>query len=715
MQFCDCENTKETNPFDMRNNIYLLLLIFCCSEAVGQALVYPSIKKVEQTDTYFGTSVNDPYRWLEDDNSLETANWVRAENEVTFKYLAGIPFKDQVKARMKALWNYPRQSAPKWQSGSYYFYKNDGMQNQSPLFRSKGIKSKPEMILDPNFMSKNGTTSLKIYKVSNDGKYAAYAVSEAGSDWMEIHVMENETSRDMSEVLKWVKFSEIEWEKDGFYYSGYDEPSKSTALSGKNEYHKVYFHKVGTPQSNDQLIYEDKSHPLRNFGASVSTDEKYIYIATTESTSGNELVVREAGNNKNPYKTIAKGFENSWTVIDNNQNNIILLTNADAPKNKIVIYDFNTGTFTTIVPEQKDVILDVVRSSNKLVCHFMKDASSRLAVYSLIGVFEKDIKLPTYCTVSALNGSKEDSLLFYSISSFTFPETTFMFNMVTGNQNSYFKPAIDFNAAAFETKQLFYKSKDGTSVPMFLVMKKGTLLDGKNPLLLFGYGGFNISKTPEFNIERLVFLENGGIFAMPNLRGGGEYGEEWHEAGTKLHKQNVFDDFIAAAEYLIKEKYTNPNQLAIGGRSNGGLLVGAALTQRPDLFKVALPAVGVMDMLRFHKFTIGWAWTGDYGSSDNKEQFEALFAYSPLHNIRKGVHYPATLVTTADHDDRVVPAHSFKFISTLQEKGEGNNPLLIRIDVDAGHGSGKPVSKLIDEQSDIFSFMMYNLGMTIKN
>ena len=416
---------------------------------------------------------------------------------------------------------------------------------------------------------------------------------------------------------------------------------------------------------------------------------------------------------KNPFTQISTGFKSSWTYIDNRENTILLLTNDGASRKKVVKFDVDKGTFQTLIPEQKEVLLSVVRSQNKLVCHFMKDASSHLLVYSMDGIFEREISLPTYCTVSALNGNKNDSLLFYAVSSFTFPETVFMYNLSTEKSSLYFDPSIAFKADDFTTNQIFYKSKDGTNIPMFIVMKKGAKLDGKNPLLLFGYGGFNISKTPEFITERLVFLENGGIFAMPNLRGGGEYGEDWHVAGTLLQKQNVFDDFIAAAEYLIKEKYTSPSHLAIGGRSNGGLLVGAALTQRPELFKVALPAVGVMDMLRFHKFTIGWAWTGDYGSSDDKEQFKALYAYSPLHNIRKGTHYPATLVTTADHDDRVVPAHSFKFIATLQENQAGENPVLIRVDVNSGHGSGKPVSKQIEEQSDIFSFMMYNLGMKI--
>ncbi|HMT29003.1 MAG TPA: prolyl oligopeptidase family serine peptidase, partial [Bacteroidia bacterium] len=500
-------------------------------------------------------------------------------------------------------------------------------------------------------------------------------------------------------------------EKDGFFYSRYDAPEDGVAYSGKNEFHKVFYHKIGTPQSKDVLIFEDKSTPLRNFSATVSTDEKFLFISSSKATSGNDLIVRKSGSSTSAFINITSGFEFSYSVIDNIDDHIVLLTNDNAPKNKLVEFDFNTGKITTLIPEQNEVLISAVRSSNRYVCHFMKDASSRLVIYKLDGTKEKEIDFPTYCTVSSLNGNKNDSLLFYGISSFTFAETIFKYNMLTGNQSSFFSPGNDFNSNEFETRQVFFSSKDGTRVPMFIVMKKGTPLDGNNPLLLFGYGGFNISKTPEFITERLLFLENGGIFALPNIRGGGEYGEAWHKAGTKLKKQNVFDDFIAAAEYLIHEKYTNSSKLAIGGRSNGGLLVGAVMTQRPELFKVALPAVGVMDMLRFHKFTIGWAWTNDYGSSDDQEQFKSLYSYSPLHNIRKGKTYPATLVTTADHDDRVVPAHSFKFISTLQENQSGTNPVLIRVDVNAGHGIGKPISKLIDEQADIFSFLMFNLGM----
>lgn len=705
---------KEANPFDMRRIFYLVLFTLIQLTVYAQPFKYPATVKVNQEDIYHGEAVADPYRWLEDDRSEDTKSWVKAQNEVTFKYLENIPFRGKVHSRMNDLWNYPRLTAPWWSNGFYYYYRNTGMQNQNVLFRRQGLKGLEEMVLDPNFMSPDGTTSLKFYSVSNDGSYAGYGISKAGSDWTEIKVLETKTGRELAETIKWVKFSGLAWFKDGFYYSRYDATRPGEEYAGKNEYHKVYFHKTGSPQSSDVLIYQDTKTPLRNFSASVSKDEQYLFISSSKASSGNDLRVRNLYEKDSSFKIIAEGFENSYSVIDNTGTEIFILTNDNAPFKKLISYDFTTGTIKTIIPQQKDVLLSIVRSGNKFVGHYMRDASSRLIIFSENGTQEKEISFPTYCTVSSLSGSKENSILFYAISSFTFPETVYMYNTSTHEQSVYFTPAINFNAQDYETIQVFYKSKDGTSIPMFIVMKKGTRQDGNNPLLLFGYGGFNISKTPEFITERLVFLENGGIFVLANIRGGGEYGKEWHVAGTKLQKQNVFDDFIAAAEFLIKEKYTNPSKLAIGGRSNGGLLVGAVMTQRPELFKVALPAVGVMDMLRFHKFTIGWAWTNDYGSSENKEQFAALRAYSPLHNLKQGINYPATLVTTADHDDRVVPAHSFKFISTLQEKDGGKNPVMIRVDVNAGHGAGKPVTKLIDEQTDIFSFMMYNLGMDLK-
>lgn len=693
----------------MRRNIFILILIITPLPFFGQKLNYPETKTVAQTDVYHGVTVQDPYRWLEDDHSSETKNWVEAQNKVTFDYLASLPERDKNKARLTKIWNFPRQSSPSYKNGNYYYYKNNGTQNQSVLYKRNGIKGKEEMILDPNFLSQDGTTHITLFQVSNDGKYSAYGISKGGSDWTEVKVIENSSGRELAETIKWIKFSGISWQKDGFFYSRYDEPSGDAAFKGKNEFHKVYYHKAGTPQSVDKLIYSDPENPLRNFGYSVSKDERFHYITGSQSSSGNSLTIKNSATDKS--LKFSETFRYSHSVIDNIGSSIYILTNENASGKKVVKLDFETGQQSVLIPEKEEVLLSVVRAGNNFVTHYMKDASSRLYVYDTDGKFKYEIKLPTFCTLSSVNGSDKDSLLFYSVVSFTFPETTFMHNLNSRETTVYFQPNIDFDANDYETKQVFYKSKDNTSIPMFIVHKKGLVADGKNPTLLFGYGGFNISKTPEFITERLLFLEKGGVFAMPNLRGGGEYGEAWHEAGTKLKKQNVFDDFISAAEYLISEKYTNPAKLAIGGRSNGGLLVGAALTQRPELFKVALPAVGVMDMLRFHKFTIGWAWTGDYGSSDKKEEFEALIKYSPLHNLKDNIKYPATLVTTADHDDRVVPAHSFKFISTLQQKQSGENPVLIRVDVNAGHGSGKPVSKLIDEQSDIFTFMMHHLGM----
>jgi len=707
-------SAKETNPNDMRSIFYLMLSILIPVLTSAQPLKYPATATVKQEDIYHGIAISDPYRWLEDDRSEATKAWVKSQNEITFKYLENIPFRSKIHSRMNDLWNYPRLTAPWWSNGFYYYYRNTGMQNQNVLFRRQGLKGLEEMVLDPNFMSADGTTSLKFYSVSNNGNYAAYGISKAGSDWTEIKVLESKTGREMAETIKWVKFSGLAWLKDGFYYSRYDETLPGEEFAGKNEYHKVFFHKTGTPQSNDLLIFQDTKTPLRNFNASVSKDEQFLFISSSKASSGNDLRVRNLNEKDSTFKIIEEGFENSYSVIDNEGPQIFILTNDNAAYKKLISYDYNTGIIKAIIPEQKDVLLSVVRSGNKFIGHYMKDASSRLIIFSENGTQEKEISFPTYCTVSSLTGSKENNVVFYAISSFTFPETVYLYNSSTYEQIVYFTPEINFKAQDYETNQVFYKSKDGTKIPMFIVMKKGIILNGNNPLLLFGYGGFNISKTPEFITERLVFLENGGIFVMANIRGGGEYGKEWHVAGTKLQKQNVFDDFIAAAEFLINEKYTKPSKLAIGGRSNGGLLVGAVMTQRPELFKVALPAVGVMDMLRFHKFTIGWAWTNDFGSSDNKEQFFALKAYSPLHNLKQGINYPATFVTTADHDDRVVPAHSFKFISTLQEKDSGENPVLIRVDVNAGHGAGKPVTKLIEEQTDIFSFLMYNLGMELK-
>lgn len=695
--------------------VLLLNCIFCL--LIAQSIKYPETKKINQKDDYHGTIVEDPYRWLEDDHSVETAAWVTQQNKVTFDYLSKIPFREKVKSRMTQLWNFPRYGAP-FKAGPYYFYyKNDGIQNQSVMYVQKDLNSQPSVFIDPNLFSTEGTTSLSIGSISYEGNYFAYGLSKGGSDWNEIHIRNNKTTKDYDEVLNWVKFSGVGWYKDGFYYSRYDKPSKEDQLKKKNEFHKVYYHKIGTSQEKDQLIYEDKEHALRSFGAGTTDDEQFLILTASEGTSGNDLQVKDLSNPASEYIRIVTGFENDFDVIDHTGNFLLIQTNYMAPHGKVILVDINNPTnenWKDLIPEKNEVLQSVTQAGDKLIARYMKDANNYLEVYNMKGIAENKIKLDAIGSIGSVNGHKKDSLVFYSLTSFTIPTTIYKYNIHTKQSSVYSSPKLSFKTDDYETKQVWYNSKDGTKIPMFIVMKKGIKLDGNNPTLLYGYGGFNISLTPDFKIDRLVFLENGGIYAVPNLRGGGEYGEEWHKAGTKLKKQNVFDDFIAAAEYLIKEKYTSPSKLAIMGRSNGGLLVGAAMTQRPDLFKVALPGVGVMDMLRFHKFTIGWAWTSDYGSSDNADEFKALYAYSPLHNIKSGVNYPATLVVTADHDDRVVPAHSFKFISTLQEKYLGENPMLIRIDVMSGHGGGKPTSKIIEENADVYSFAMFNLGMNLK-
>jgi len=682
----------------------------------GQTMQYPKTKKVDTVDTYFGTKVADPYRWLEDDKSAETAEWVNEENKVTNDYLAKIPFRDKIKARLTKMWNFPKYGVPFKEGNYYFFYKNDGMQNQSVLYIQDGLTGAPKVLLDPNALSTEGTLAIQQISVSHDAKYLAYAFAKGGSDWEQINVIELPSGKKLSDDLNWIKFSGIAWYKDGFYYSRYDEPKKGSELSGKNEYHKIYFHKVGEKQSEDKLIYENKNYPLRNYTVQITDDQQFLLMYETESTSGNALYFKLAETPKKEFVKIADGFKYEYNVVDNIEGKLVITTTENAPKSKVMLVDpYNPLVWETLIPERKDEVLQSVSLiGGKIIAQYMKDACNKVYMFTMEGKYEKEIQLPTLGTTSAFSGKKEDNIAFYSFTSFTFPSTVYKYNVSVNSSSVYHKPEVDFNPYDYETKQVFYTSKDGTKIPMFIVHKKGITLDGKNPTYLYSYGGFNISLTPSFSISRIVFLENGGVFAMPNIRGGGEYGEEWHQAGTKDKKQNVFDDFIAAAEYLIKEKYTSADKLAIAGGSNGGLLVGACMTQRPDLFKVALPAVGVLDMLRFQKFTIGWAWVGDYGTSDKEEDFKYLYKYSPLHNLKTGVKYPATLVTTGDHDDRVVPAHSFKYIATLQEKYKGENPVLVRIETMAGHGSGKPTGKVIDEMTDVWSFIFFNLGMTVK-
>ncbi|RPD42208.1 prolyl oligopeptidase family serine peptidase [Chitinophaga barathri] len=676
---------------------------------------YPLTRKVDTVDDYHGKKITDAYRWLEDDNAADTKTWVDAQNGVTQNYLASIPFRPQVKKRLEELWNYPRYGTPFREGKYYYFYKNDGLQNQAVLYRQEGLNGAPEVFIDPNKLSDKGTAALGSLSFSKDGKYCGYLIAKAGSDWQEAFVMDVASKQLLSDKLDWIKFSGLSWKGDGFYYSRYDAPDEKSKLSKKNEFHKVYYHKVGTTQDQDQLIYVDKDHPLRNAGVGLTEDERFLILNTTEGTSGNELYYRDLQDpSQTDFKLLVKGFAYEPSVVENVGDKLLLLTNHDAPNYKLVLVDPKNPAqenWKLVIPEQKEVLQGVGTAGGKLFASYLKDASTRIVQYSVDGKLEKNIALPGIGSAGGFGGKKEDNTLFYTFTSFVAPPTIYKYDIPTGKSEVFRRTEVKFNPADYETKQVFFTSKDGTQVPIFLSYKKGIKMNSQNPVLLYGYGGFNIPMTPGFSVSNLFFMEQGGIYAVVNLRGGSEYGEAWHKAGMLEKKQNVFDDFIGAAEYLVKEKYTSPSKLAIRGGSNGGLLVGAAMTQRPDLFKVALPAVGVMDMLRFQKFTIGWAWVTEYGSSDKPEQFDYLVKYSPLHNLKKGTQYPATLVTTADHDDRVVPAHSFKFASALQEAHTGNNPVLIRIETQAGHGAGKPTSKLIDEAADVWSFTMYNLGM----
>lgn len=701
----------------MRNSLIFLipaiLMMSSCSPK-EEKINYPETLKTDTVDVYFGTEVADPYRWLEDDNSAETAAWVTSQNEVTDAYLAKIPYRDQIRERLTALWNYPRYGVPFKKGGYYFFFKNDGIQNQSVLYIQDSLKGEARVFLDPNKLSEDGTTSLGTYSVSKDGKYFAYAISKAGSDWNEIYVMETATGKQLTDKLEWVKFSGISWRGNGFYYGRYDKPVGGGALSSKNEYKKVYYHNIGDPQEKDELIYENRNYPQRGYVVTATEDGRYLVLGETESTSGNALYVKDLNKPNADFVKIADGFRFDYSFISNQGEKLYLLTNDAAPKYRLVEVDMNSpevANWKTIIPEKEEVLKSVEVAGGLIISHYMKDAASKAYVHNMDGSLLHEIALPGPGTIAGFEGNKEENEAFFSYTSFIYPSTVFSYDIAANRAEVLYQSEIDFDPSLYESKQVFYTSKDGTRVPMFIVHKAGLKLDGNNPVYLYGYGGFNVSLTPTFSVSRLLFIEQGGVFAVSNLRGGGEYGEAWHRAGTKLQKQNVFDDFIAAAEYLIDEKYTKPEKIAIAGGSNGGLLVGACMTQRPDLFAVALPAVGVMDMLRFHKFTIGWAWADDYGSSEDSTEFKYLLRYSPLHNLKAGTCYPATMVTTADHDDRVVPAHSFKFAATLQEHQDCSKPALIRIETNAGHGAGKPISKLIDEATDIWAFTMYNLGM----
>lgn len=679
----------------------------------AEKITYPQTEKQDVVDDYFGTKVADPYRWLEFDTAANVGSWVAAENKVTSDYLSKIPYRNKIKERLTEIFNYPRYASP-FRAGDYYFFtKNDGLQNQSVIYFQKGLEGKPEVFLDPNTMTADGTAAISLLGTSKDKKYMAYAINKAGSDWQEIYVMEIATKKLLSDKLEWVKFSGAAWKGDGFYYSRYNKPESGKELSDKNEYHKIYFHKLGDDQSKDVLVYEDKKHPLRYFGAQTTEDERFLIVYVSEGTDGTELYSKDLSTNEKDFKLIFKGFDDNASVINNIGEKLIVQTDADAPNQRVILIDHKNPAkenWKDLIAEQPDLLVSVSTGGGKIFADYLKDVTTRFYQYDMTGKLEHEIKLPAIGTASGAGGNVDDKIVFYTFTSFTFPPTIYKYDISSGESTVWQKPDVKFNPDDYETKQVFYTSKDGTKVPMFIVSKKGIKLDGTNPTLLYGYGGFNISLTPSFSTSRIVLLENGGIYVMANLRGGGEYGEKWHEAGKLLKKQNVFDDFIAAAHYLIDNKYTSSDKLAIQGGSNGGLLVGACMTQEPKLFKVCFPAVGVMDMLRYHKFTVGWGWAVEYGSSDSLQYFQNLYKYSPLHTL-KSESYPATMITTADHDDRVVPAHSFKFAATLQEKNTGPNPTLIRIDVKAGHGAGKPTSKVIDEQTDIWSFMFYNMGV----
>ena len=681
-------------------------------------LKYPDTKKVTQTDNYFGTKVSDPYRWLEDDKSDETAAWVTAENKITQDYLSKIPFREQVRKRLEEMWNYPKYTSPFKEGQYYYYYKNDGLQNQSILYRQAGLNGAPEVFIDPNTMSKDGTAAVSTPAFSKNKKYAAYLIAQSGSDWQEGHLMDAATKKVLDDKIQWIKFSGISWKgEDGFYYSRYPQPDEKSMMSKQNQFHKVYYHKIGTPQSSDVLVYEDASHPLRNVYAGVTEDESFLIINTTEGTSGSEIWIKNLKNDQKDFSLLIKGFDTEASVVDNDGDRLLVKTNADAPNYKVVSIDPKNPSkenWQTIIPTRTKLLLNVGTAGNKLFLTYLEDASSRVYQTNYKGILEREIKLPGIGTASGFGGNRDDNELFYSYTSFNYPPAIFHYTISSGQTELFRRAEAKINADNYITVQSFFTSKDGAKVPMFITYKKGLKLDGNNPTLVTGYGGFNIPSTPGFSISNAFFLEQGGVYVLVNLRGGNEYGEAWHKAGMLQNKQNVFNDFIGAAEFLIRTKYTNPLKLAMRGGSNGGLLIGAIMTQRPDLFKVAIPQVGVMDMLRYHTFTIGHAWATEYGRSDKEEDFRNLIKYSPLHNLKRGVTYPATLITTADHDDRVVPAHSFKFAATLQEDNNNINPTLIRIETKAGHGGGKPTSKQIDEAADIWSFIMYNLGMDFK-
>ncbi len=703
----------------MKNVLALLafaLLISSCSPKKEQAIVskYPVAKKTETVDTLFGTPVPDPYRWLENDTTRETADWVTAQNEVTFGYLKNISFRDAIRKRLDEVQNYERLSAPHKEGDYYYYSKNSGLQNHNVQYRRKGENGTEEVYLDPNTFSKDGTTALGGVAFSRDGSLLAILIQEGGSDWRKAVVMKAEDKSIIGDTLKDLKFTGIAWKgNDGFYYSSYDKP-KGSELSAKTQFHKVYYHKLGTEQKTDQFIFGGEKTPRRYIGAGLTEDERFLVISAATSTTGNELYIQDLKDPRGKLVTIVGNFDNNHNLVDNDGSTLIIQTDLGSPNSRIVTTDFGkpgVENWKDIVPETENAMQGVSTANRKMFVNYLKDASTLVKQFDYKGKLERDIELPGIGSAGGFGGRVDEKEVYYSFTSFTTPASIYKYDIASGKSTVYAQPKVDFNPADYETKQVFYNSKDGTKIPMFIVHKKGVELNGKNPTWLYAYGGFGISLTPSFSTSRVVWLENGGVFAQPNLRGGGEYGEKWHDAGRLMNKQNVFDDFISAGEYLIREKYTSSDYLAVVGGSNGGLLVGATMTQRPDLMKVALPAVGVMDMLRYHKFTAGAGWKYDYGTSeDSKEMFEYIMKYSPVNALKPGTAYPATLITTADHDDRVVPSHSFKFAAILQESNASSNPTLIRVDTKSGHGSSN-LSKALDVMADQFAFTWYNMGV----
>lgn len=699
--FVSCSNNKTNTSEDM----------IAPADTI-KTLPYPKTAKGNVTDDYFGTIVPDPYRWLENDTSVETKAWVEAENKVTLDYLEQIPYREAIKKRLEVLWNYEKFSAP-FKEGNYtYFYKNDGLQNQSVLYRqSEG--GEPEVFLDPNKFSGDGTTSLAGIDFSKNGNLAAYQISEGGSDWRKVIVIKTSDKTTVGDTLTDVKFSGLAWRgTEGFYYSSYDKPAEGSQLSGLTQYHKLFFHQLGTPQSSDKLVFGGDQKPRRYIGAYLTEDERFLVITAANSTTGNELYFKDLSKPNSGIVKVVGNFDSEQSILTNKAGVLYIYTNYKAPNYRLVTVDAANPAISNwkdIIPETTNV-MSAATGGDKIFANYLKDATSLVLQYDMSGTKEREIALPGIGTADGFSAKKGESDLYFTFTSYVYPSTIFKYNIGTGQSEIYKKSGVQFDPEKYESKQVFYNSKDGTKIPMIITHKKGIELNGKNPTLLYGYGGFSVNLTPAFSTSNIVLLEQGGIYAVPNLRGGGEYGEKWHLAGTKMQKQNVFDDFIAAAQYLIDQKYTSTPYLAISGGSNGGLLVGAAMTQRPELFKVAFPAVGVMDMLRYNKFTAGAGWAYDYGTAeDSKEMFEYLYKYSPYSALKAGTNYPATMVTTADHDDRVVPAHSFKFAARLQEYHKGNSPVLIRIESKAGHGAGKPTSKIIEEQADKWSFMFQNM------